>query len=326
VSIADQLQEAVLTERGRHETSALAERRIDFTPELETHGYIREPEKQAPFKDSDVLTLYHGFRDLSDAVYVAKHGLSGKDWPHRVYSYEFNNNPRGLFVTLSKKKAAEFAGGIDAHAMIEFKARYGELESPVWPGGSYTVQGQMSQSFRSKFDRVQAGKALRKQAVASAGKWDFVGKSDRPEVAQTLMRNGELQALFTGHLNPNRIARVWVREKEPDEGYLDTRQPFQPLARREFLKRFESKPDKSRPVRGLPDKQVSRLLRPQDEWDPDEFLKRLSADRGMAVPELLDALAAPWFQAAAKGGLDSWVWPKQLPQALRWLKRLERPK
>jgi len=68
-----------------------------------------------------------------------------------------------------------------------------------------------------------------------------------------------------------------------------------------------------------------RLFKPMEKWDPDLFMKRLAKDReGMSVEELRGTIA--WM---AKSGprsmaqqLGMWVWPKQLPQAMRWAARL----
>lgn len=105
-----------------------------------------EPTK--PFKNDDTITVYHGFRDIDDAILTAKHGTSGALRASRVYSYENDNNPKGLFVTPNLKTAKEFGLTI-----IEFDARFDELEPPVWPSGSYTGYGQYSQYW------VEGGKA-----------------------------------------------------------------------------------------------------------------------------------------------------------------------
>ena len=74
---------------------------------------------------------FHGFHDVSEALTAAKHGLSGAEKADRRYSYEFSNNPKGLFVTMSLDVAKEFTSKV----IMEFVAREDQLEAPVWPGG-----------------------------------------------------------------------------------------------------------------------------------------------------------------------------------------------
>lgn len=63
-----------------------------------------------PIKDSDTIRVYHGFRDFNDTYEACKIGLSGTDRTKRIYSYEYVNNPQGLFVTINFKTAKEFTG------------------------------------------------------------------------------------------------------------------------------------------------------------------------------------------------------------------------
>ena len=112
-----------------------------------------EPTK--PFKNDDTITVYHGFRDIDDAILTVKHGTSGALRVSRVYSYESDNNPKGLFVTPNLNTAKNFGNTI-----IEFDSRFDELEPPVWPSGSYTGYGQYSQYW----GRGREGRAKRSKA------------------------------------------------------------------------------------------------------------------------------------------------------------------
>ena len=68
----------------------------------------KSPEERPTLKTNDVIRVFHGFRDLEDAIAACRYGISGKSRVGRVYSYEADNNPQGLFVTTGPKKASEF--------------------------------------------------------------------------------------------------------------------------------------------------------------------------------------------------------------------------
>ena len=84
-----------------------------------------------PLSDSDTIRVYHGAYDLGTVVQALKYGLTGDIRADRRYSYEANNNPRGLFVTPDLDVAKEFGPYI-----IEFHTRVSDLEAPVWPACS----------------------------------------------------------------------------------------------------------------------------------------------------------------------------------------------
>ena len=126
---------------------------ITFSPEIGgKYVYNDVP----PLKDTDVVRVYHGFYDNKYAYQFCKYGASGKELTSRVYSYESNNNPYGLFVTSNFKKAKDFSRPYNGLAVIiEFNARVKDLEAPVWPGGGYTVQGQMSHYWKGNDLKAQ---------------------------------------------------------------------------------------------------------------------------------------------------------------------------
>lgn len=169
---------------------------------------------QKALRDDQTIRVYHGFNDPKDLANALMHGLSGTARAKRIYSYEYSNNPYGLFVTLDFKKAKEFGAYI-----IEFHTKVKDLEAPVWKGGNYTVQGGYSQYYSDEEERKQDQLELRKQQRGS--EFPAISKSDRPEVAQRLLHFPENQALFTGDLNPNSIRAVWIstNPKRMDSDY-----------------------------------------------------------------------------------------------------------
>lgn len=184
-----------------------------------------------PLKKGDTVRVFHGFRDMPDAIRAARIGLSGRVRADRVYSYESDNNPHGLFVTTSIDVAKKFT----SHCIMEFIASYDEIEAPVWPGGGYTVQGQMSQSWPGG----RAGTIARRQRqkeLANEPPSDNIPEihgSDDNYLARTLLASGERQALFVGNLNPSRIVALYV---SPVPYHYKT--PWTKLDRAGFLERF----------------------------------------------------------------------------------------
>lgn len=177
-----------------------------------------------PLRDSDTIRVYHGTNDLDFVVGSLKFGATGGKKIPRIYSYENNNNPRGIFVTPDIKVAKEFGPYI-----IEFHARVGDLEAPVWPDGMFTVQGGMSGVFRDESERE--AERMRKRTEWAADENANIRNSDRPELAATLYLFGERQALFVGDLNKNSIRAIW-KTVDPTR----VRQPYVRYSPSEFLK------------------------------------------------------------------------------------------
>ena len=163
----------------------------------------RDISKQKSLKDNQTIRVYHGFNDAKDLANALMHGLSGTARAKRTYSYEYSNNPYGLFVTLDFNTAKQFGPYI-----IEFHTKVRDLEAPVWKGGNFTVQGGYSQYYSDQEERKRDQIELRKQQ--SKSEYPAISKSDRPDVAQRLLHFPENQALFTGDLNPNSIRAVWI--------------------------------------------------------------------------------------------------------------------
>lgn len=168
-----------------------------------------------PFKAGDTVRVFHGFYALSDAIIAAKVGLSGAERADRRFSYEFNNNPKGLFVTLKLSVAEEFAF---KGPIIEFVAAWTDLEAPVWPGNGYTVQGQVALYFgggaTGRADRRRRHRELsadvQQQIVRNPEHLQHVAQSDDPYRAYLLSSGREYQALYIGHLEPQAIAAKYA--------------------------------------------------------------------------------------------------------------------
>jgi hypothetical protein len=174
---------------------------------------ISSLENEQPLKDSDTIRVYHGFNNYKDAIKAIKFGFSGKEKATRITSYESNNNPNGLFVTLDLDTAKKFtypSGEKGIIIILELNVKVSDLEAPVWPNGSYTVQGQFSGNWKDSNDRHENG-TLKAREDARDSKYEFVRGSDRPELAASLM-DYERQALFVGDINSNMIKSVWYGE------------------------------------------------------------------------------------------------------------------
>lgn len=167
--------------------------------EVKIIPHTMSADEMEPLRETDSVLLYHGTNDINTIIGVSKYGLSGDTRAKRIYSYEFNNNPKGLFVTPDFKTAKEFGDYI-----IELHCRVSDLDAPVWPGGGFTVQGQMAQYFNDEDDRKNA-QMQRRQEYSRESEPEYIRLSDRPELAATLMAYGERQALFVGDLNANSV-------------------------------------------------------------------------------------------------------------------------
>jgi hypothetical protein len=184
-----------------------------------------------PIKDSDTIRVYHGFNRFNDAYEVCKHGMSGSDRASRLYSYEYVNNPQGLFVTIDFKTAKKFVGAYPPSVIIEFSSKASDLEAPSWKSGGYTVQGGYSQQFENNEDRENE-KMRRKSLVLAISKHSYIKDSDDPLMADYLLNSAEYQALFRGDLNPNMIKYVWVTMGDT------INRKFERITVKEFLKNF----------------------------------------------------------------------------------------
>lgn len=192
-----------------------------------------------PIKETDKLRVYHGFNRKDDALAAVKYGLSGAGRAKRIYSYESVNNPNGLFVTIDFGVAKRFC---HSGVILEFDTLVSNLDTPVWAGqDNYFVPGQMTGAFKNDEERT-AEQLRKRKKYTEKDPEDYyksdmgqrVSKSDRPELAYSLLGGGELQALFVGNLNPNNIKYVWFHH----ELYYNRRTvgDFVRMTRSEFLK------------------------------------------------------------------------------------------
>ena len=310
-----------------------AERQMSFP----TH-----PDEIAPIQQGEQFRVFHGFRDIADALVIAKYGTSGKLRAPRVYSYESDNNPKGIFVSLDLKKiAAQFAGGYSHGVVMEFIADEKDLEPPTWPGGSYTVQGQMAPYFYQDPRGARMGRAAKKQEdeeIAKQSQFPAISQSHRPALAHTLF-GSEMQALFVGDLEPQEITRFWFQE--PDEGvdYRRTNSEWKPLTREEFLQKFDQERFQSK---NPADRHASyRALSPKQDWDwqtvAQWFNNRFRAKSEAPLQtekDVYDEFAGALIHHGVKKLLmtprgveqtfGQYLWPRQLPQFYNWLKQMYR--
>jgi len=189
---------------------------------------------EKPLNDSEKIRVYHGFYSYKDVEEVLKKGLSGKERAKRIYSYESGNNPKGLFVSVDfdvVKRNFAHSGVI-----IEFTTKVSDLEAPVWVGGrSYFVQGEYTQSFKDMDEREQQRIINRQKSGESP--YEYISKSERPELASTIFDNSEKQALYIGDLNPNMIKNIWYNENLHKRN--NTKGKWEKMTRKDFIKKLE---------------------------------------------------------------------------------------
>jgi hypothetical protein len=285
------------------------------------HAYKSRGDSFRPIRRGDTVRVFHGFRDSIDAIRAARFGLSGAQKVGRVYSYEADNNPKGLFVTLAKDVAKQFVGAFGARTIMEFNAMSEELQPPVWPNGHYTVQGQMASYFG------HGAEGRRKRAAAKKAQMDklpsrihpddpdfsHIELSDDPMLASTLTTNYEMQALFMGHLSPSDITCFWVEE---------AREKWKRYSVKQFLAEFGDAFEEKDVNREL----WNKVFAAGDEFDERKWLAGMLAKGGEDVEETLgrlwqDVLKAPQQQRVRTflGYFETFLWPKQVIPAMRWM-------
>lgn len=267
------------------------------------------PEDREPLKDSDTIRVYHGFNNIQDLFYTLEKGLSGKERAKRIYSYEYNNNPKGLFVTISLDVAKYFGNYI-----IEIHTPVSELEAPLWPGGSYTIQGQMSQYFRDESDREET--LLKRREEAKNSKEESIRNSDRPELAELLF-SGEQQALFKGDLNPNSLRAIWVNTTPERAGRFSN---YKRMKTKDFLKEYKNLKDKKR---NYYDRNYNRFFFPREKFDPQTFFSRVEKEYNnskfkISREEIMDS-----FSHLSKNQLEKYFWPNQIKDAIEFFRKKE---
>lgn len=260
------------------------------------------PEDREPLKDSDTIRVYHGFNNINDLFYTLEMGLSGKENAKRIYSYEYNNNPKGLFVTISLDVAKDFGNYI-----IELHSPVSELEAPVWPSGSYTVQGGMSSYFSSDEDREET--RLKRREEANKSNELSIRNSDRPELAELLF-SGEQQALFKGELNNNSIRAIWVNSTPERSGRFSD---YKRMSVKSFLKEYNYlKPKK----KDYYNRQYNKLLKPREKFSYSLLMDRIKKQ----YPEIKEDYINDVFKNMGETELNTYLWPEQIKDAIEFFK------
>lgn len=227
---------------------------------------------EEPLSDNDTVRVYHGTSAVDFVIVALTKGLTGGTRANRKYSYEFNNNPKGLFVTPDLNIAKEFGGYV-----IEFHTKVRDLEAPVWPGGAFTAQGGLSGVFDSDDDRE--AERIKQRMKWSDSEYDYIAQSSRPELAALLLMGGESQALFTGDLNSNSIRAVWA---SPDPSRIG--QTYKRMSTKQFMQLANAGEVPTRfgtPTGLARDSDVARdsrkkLVTPRDQVTGDDVIDGLS--------------------------------------------------
>ena len=277
----------------------------------------------SPLVKGDTVRLFHGFYSMEDAVLAAKQGLSGALKADRRYSYESNNNPKGLFVTLKLDAAKEFTSKV----VMEFVANENELEPPVWPGNGYTVQGQMEKFFSGNDAPARAARNQRRREMQKDTE-DLIQKnpehmkhiaaSDDKYKAFMLMSGREYQALFVGHLNPSSITAFWVSNDFKKDGKYAT---WTRLSVQEFIEKYESSIEKKH--------RDKKIFLPNEPFNAEKFKKGLSEAVGNRNSDELIRDIYRYYVIDGKNEKGSvrnfadfmgrYLWPKQIAPAFRWM-------
>lgn len=217
-------------------------------------------DKEQPIKDTETLRVFHGFNKFDDVETVLRQGLSGKERAKRIYSYESGNNPNGLFVTVDFN-VIKRAGFAHSGVIIEFSSKVSDLESPIWVGGrSYFIAGEYTKSFKDMDEREQQRLINRQKSGESP--YEFISKSDRPELADVIFDNPEKQALYIGDLNPNMIKSIWYNEVLHTKRRTDGE--WVRMSRKDFINKLKVDTKQSRFIKYLPN----------DDFNFDEFVQK----------------------------------------------------
>lgn len=259
---------------------------IDLVNSLIEVTIIDKDHKQ-PLKDNDTVKVYHGTSNPDFILSLFKYGLSGDMRANRAYSYEYNNNPKGLFVTPDMKTAKYFGQYI-----IEFHAKVSDLEAPVWPNGSFTVQGGYSGVFDGDADREQ--ERLRQRDIHSKSDDPVIKDSDRPELASIFLQGGERQALFRGDIDPNSITAIWI----PSDPKIDVRfQTMIRMDRKQFIKfvkdgGFHGGKKELDSKSSILDDLRGKMYKPREDTSLDDYAERLvkSYKNRHSKEEIIDIL------------------------------------
>lgn len=230
-----------------------------------------------PLLDTDTIRVYHGTSSADLLITALTSGVTGDKRISRLYSYENNNNPRGIFVTPDFDTAKEFGCYI-----IELHTTVKNLEAPVWPNDKFTTQGEYSSYFVNDKEREQ--KILQKRQQEAKNDSIIIKHSTRPELASSLLIGTERQALFIGDLNSNSIRSIWIANN-PDK----TNTNYSRYNRKEVLALYNNNklPTKYN-IHYTPDTRkndksditidaMSKLIKPRDIATIDDLLNGIQA-------------------------------------------------
>lgn len=300
--------------------------------ELRYLNYQKDIEKNNYLRDNETISVFHGFAQLNQALIAIKFGLSGKERADRRFSYEYGNNPKGLFVSadINTIIRSHFAG---SGIIIQFSTKVSNLESPVWVGGrSYFVQGEYTKSFKDENEREE--QRLKNRERDKLSNYKTISKSDRPELAQVLFDNLEHQALFIGHLNPNMIKYVWVNENLMIN--RKTSGSWKKMKQKDFIKKyFESNAKSKKQIYNYktksweynkPDyddeyyRKEEKIFSPNDDFNLNKvnlyFKKhKFSIDSNEYTVFNLDTFLTRFYKNRIyQDYIDRLFWPKQIEQ------------
>jgi len=276
-----------------------------------TYRYPNPP-NESPIKDDEVIRVYHGFYSFNNAIYTIYYGLSGKEMAKRIYSYEYGNNPKGLFVSIDMKQVTrQFAG---SGVIIEFNTKVSDLEAPVWVGGrGYFVQGEYTKSFNS--DEEREDQRLQNREREKNNDDEKIRNSDRPELGATLF-GAENQALFIGDLNPNMIRAVWYNEQKNKENKTGE---WKRYSRKDFL-RLIGKENVMKLINdnGYGDRASNKIFSPADEFS-DETVRNWFKKQDYDYNSFLRMAENPkqFYH------VEYLFWPKQLEAAKQYYQKNE---
>ena len=294
----------------------ISNRKYEF--DNQKNAYYKILEREEPFRENYKLRVFHAFRDPSEAYMTAVYGLSGKERVGRAYSYESNNNPSGLFVSINFETVKQFTS---FGYIMEFEAKYSDLESPVWPSGGYTVQGQMAEYWdwdKLEEQRNEARLVSRQEALES--EYDAIKNNDRPELANSLMNTSEHQALFIGDLSPNEIEAFWIPIIQPD-GVQRVTDQWERLPKEEFLEKFTDDMGKRQQYENIKSRHrelKKRPFTPDQEFEVQFFLDNVGSYGATKLFKIISDLPAD----QAKEALRGFLWPKQISAMETWIDSL----
>ena len=278
---------------------------------LETH---HDNSSTSPLTSKDTILVFHGFDDIIDAIQSARSGFSGRLRAPRKFSYESNNNPKGLFVTIDENIARKFAGSVKGGCVIGFVSKYEELEPPVWPTGGYAAEGQFAPSFKGTPDRIRTKRKFENEFQNNPNLPPHIKNSKNPYLAYLLFETGEKQALFIGNLNPNRI--MFFSEQNDN---------WKKQTLGEFLGKHKDvnlEEDPSFKARSGYLKHTYKLFLPEEDFSGEKFLERIPYKKNItsSLEHMADSvLNSENHKKEFLQTFATYIWPNQYAKAFSWL-------